>query len=91
MFAIISELNGASGFERTDDASAKLGKLKTMLHRAGIRRCQEFSLISDLLSLPTESSQSIAQLSPSSARKKRLRRCWGRIKVWPHPTRVDDR
>jgi DNA-binding response OmpR family regulator/class 3 adenylate cyclase/tetratricopeptide (TPR) repeat protein len=69
MFALISELSGGSGFGRTDSASVKLGKLKAALHLAGIDDPSSISLVSDLLSPPTESRQSIVQL-PSRERKK---------------------
>jgi DNA-binding response OmpR family regulator/class 3 adenylate cyclase/tetratricopeptide (TPR) repeat protein len=71
MFAVISELNSASGFGQSDSVSAKRDKLGTTLHLAGIKDVLSVALVSDLLSL-TENDPSIAQLSPYERRKKTL-------------------
>lgn len=79
MFAIVSELNGASRFEGTDPASVKFDKLEATLNLAGIGDTESVALVSDLLSL-TESSPSIAPLSPLERKKETFAVLLGRIK-----------
>ena len=79
MFAVIGELQNACGFERGDSAPEKLSKLENILRVAGADITRHVALISDLLSLPNEARQSIAQFSPSERKKETFTTLLGRI------------
>jgi DNA-binding response OmpR family regulator/predicted ATPase len=79
MFAVIGELHNACGFERGDSAQEKLSKLETVLRVAGANITKHVALISDLLSLPNEARQSIAQFSPLERKKEIFTTLLGRI------------
>ena len=70
MYAVISELQSSSRFERADLAPAKFVKLETALLAAGIIDPRSVGLISDLLSLPSNPDRSIAELSPAERKQE---------------------
>jgi class 3 adenylate cyclase/predicted ATPase len=70
MHAVISELQNFCRFERTDLAPGKIAKLRKALLAAGIEDLRSIGLISNLLTLPSEASKSIAELSPSERKKE---------------------
>jgi DNA-binding response OmpR family regulator/class 3 adenylate cyclase/predicted ATPase/ABC-type cobalamin transport system ATPase subunit len=80
MHSIISELQDFCRFERTDLAPTKIAKLQKALLAAGIEDLRNIGLISDLLSLPSEASRSIAELSPSERKKETFAALLQRIK-----------
>jgi DNA-binding response OmpR family regulator/class 3 adenylate cyclase/predicted ATPase len=80
MYAVISELQNSCRFERDDLAPGKIAKLQTALLAAGIEDSKSIALISDLLSVPSEASKSIAELSPSERKKETFAALIRRVK-----------
>ena len=70
---VIGQFARAAGFEREDDAAAKLRKLAALMPAGA--SAEEFALIADLLSLPVPPRQS----SPNSPRQGRKERTFAAI------------
>jgi DNA-binding response OmpR family regulator/class 3 adenylate cyclase/predicted ATPase len=80
MYAVISELQSFCRLDRADVAPAKIAKLQTALLVAGIEDPRSIGLLSDLLSLPSGASTSIAELSPSERKKETFAALLRRLK-----------
>ena len=65
---VIAQLTRAAGFEREDDAAAKLRKLAALLPTAA--SAEEFALIADLLSLPVPAEAALAELTPQQRKDR---------------------
>ena len=65
---IIAQIARAAGFEREDDAAAKLRKLAAVLPPGA--SADDFALLADLMSLPAAADSSVAKLTPQ-LRKER--------------------
>ena len=68
---IISQLGRAAGFQRDDDAAARLDKLDALLARTATT-LKDAALIADLLSLPTGDRYPTLSLSPQQRKDKTL-------------------
>ena len=71
LYAIISQLGHAAGFQRDDDAVARLDKLDALLARTATT-LKDAALIADLLSLPTGDRYPTLSLSPQQRKDKTL-------------------
>jgi predicted ATPase len=67
LYPFIAQLERAAGFTRDDTVDAKLGKLQALL-APGTRDGDEFTLLSELLSLPSSATE--LNLSPQRKREK---------------------
>ncbi|HEX3400179.1 MAG TPA: AAA family ATPase [Acetobacteraceae bacterium] len=65
---VIGQLARAAGFEREDDATAKLHKLAALLPPGA--SAEEFALIADLLSLPAPAEAKLADLTPQRRKER---------------------
>jgi class 3 adenylate cyclase/tetratricopeptide (TPR) repeat protein len=65
---IIAQTARAAGFERDDDAPAKLRKLAALLSPDASQ--EDFALIADLLSLPAPSGSRLAELTPQRRKER---------------------
>ena len=65
---VIAQLTRAAGFEREDDAAAKLRKLAALLPTGA--SAEEFALIADLLSLPAPAEANLAELTPQQRKER---------------------
>jgi DNA-binding response OmpR family regulator/class 3 adenylate cyclase/tetratricopeptide (TPR) repeat protein len=81
MYAVISEMQNFCQLERNDAAAVKLDKLKAALRVEAIEDLWNVGLFADLLSLPSEASNSIAQLSPAERKKEIFAALRSRIKI----------
>ena len=68
---IISQLGRAAGFQRDDDAAARLDKLDALLARTATTP-EHAALIADLLSLPAGDRYPTLSLSPQQRKDKTL-------------------
>jgi class 3 adenylate cyclase len=65
---VIGQLTRAAGFEREDDAAAKLLKLAALIPTGA--SAEEFALIADLLSLPAPAEANLAELTPQRRKER---------------------
>ena len=65
---VIAQLTRAAGFEREDDAAAKLRKLAALVPTGA--SAEEFALIADLLSLPAPAEANLAELTPQQRKER---------------------
>ena len=65
---VIAQLTRAAGFEREDDAAAKLRKLAALVPTGA--SAEEFALIADLLSLPVPAEANLAELTPQRRKER---------------------
>ena len=71
LYPIISQLGHAAGFQRDDDAAARLDKLDALLARTATT-LKDAALIADLLSLPAGDRYPTLSLSPQQRKDKTL-------------------
>jgi len=71
LFPVISRLEHAAGFDRSDTPEEKYIKLEALLSK-GTKRSEEFSMIADLLALPPGDRPPIPDISHHKRREKLL-------------------
>jgi class 3 adenylate cyclase/predicted ATPase len=79
LFPVISQIERAAGFERTDDPARRLAKLKSVLKRSTSQVKDELSLLVDLLSLPIHGRGCAPEMSPQRRREKTLAALLGQV------------
>ncbi|MEH2613043.1 class 3 adenylate cyclase [Bradyrhizobium sp. AZCC 1693] len=76
---IISQLEHAAGFDRSDSNETKLDKLEAMLTLSSGQVAQDAALFAELLSIPTGERYSDPALSPQRRKELLLQRLVGQI------------
>jgi class 3 adenylate cyclase/predicted ATPase len=72
LYPIISQLEGAARFERSDAPAQKLVKLKTLLASSVPDQATEVALLAALLSIPTNGHHGWPEMSPQKRKEKML-------------------
>lgn len=71
LYPLISQLERAAGFERTDTPAARLAKLKAVLPQTSADADENVALLADLLSLPTKDRR-LPEMSSQKRKDKTL-------------------
>ncbi|MFO1111332.1 MAG: BTAD domain-containing putative transcriptional regulator [Bradyrhizobium sp.] len=69
LYPFIAQLERSAGFEPGNSAAAKLDKLKVLLEPTGGSAPRDLALMADLLSVPTEGSYPVPDVSPQRKRE----------------------
>jgi class 3 adenylate cyclase/predicted ATPase len=72
LYPLISQLERAAGFERTDVPAQRLAKLNATLLQTSADADEDVALLAELLSLPTEGHQRLLAMSSQKRKEKTL-------------------
>jgi class 3 adenylate cyclase len=72
LYPLISQLERAAGFERTDAPAQRLAKLKAVVLPTSGDADEDVALLADLLSLPTEGHRRLLEMSAQKRKDKTL-------------------
>jgi class 3 adenylate cyclase/tetratricopeptide (TPR) repeat protein len=79
LYPMITQLERAAGFERTDSPAQKVAKLAAVLEQSSVDVQEDLALLADLLSLPTEGRYRLPEMSPQKRKDKTLAAFLGQL------------